>query len=134
MENLIRVTLTQQQYDTIMNSLSLDCDFSENDEEEVLLEDAMTAMKHYTEIDREEKVISTMESILSLLPHEPDYRIWSDNDEILCETENLAENIADLIDALYGEQTVNTGFYDPEEDVRNNEVTETTGWYYVSID
>ena len=27
---------------------------------------------------------------------------------------------------------VNTGYYDPEEDKRNNEVDKFTGWYYVT--
>ena len=47
--------------------------------------------------------------------------------------EQLAENIADLFDALYACQTVNTGYYDPEEDARNNEVDSHTGFYYVTV-
>lgn len=63
-----------------------------------------------------------------------EHRIWSpDGSEILCENEQLAESIADFLDALYGEQTVNTGYYDPEEDARNNETDRSTGWYYVTI-
>lgn len=27
---------------------------------------------------------------------------------------------------------VNTGYYDPEEDKRNNEIDKFTGWYYVN--
>lgn len=84
----------------------------------------------YQHNERTKKVFG---EIVDLLPHKPDYRIWSDGDEILCENENLAEHIADFIDAVYGDQTVNTGFYDPEEDQRNNEVTDSTGWYYVTI-
>lgn len=71
--------------------------------------------------------------LVSRLPNKPEYRIWFDGDDILCETEELAEHIADFLDAIYGEQTVNTGYYDPEEDAKNNEVTDSTGWYYVTV-
>lgn len=75
-----------------------------------------------------------IQQIALYLPHTPDYQIWSpDGDEILCETEQLAEHIADLFDAIYGEQTVNTGYYDPVEDKSSGEVDERTGWYYVTI-
>ena len=80
-----------------------------------------------------EMVSGILESICKLLPHSPDYRIWSDGTEILCETEQLAESIADLFDALYAYPTVNTGYYDPEEDERNDEVTDSTGFYYVTV-
>ena len=63
-----------------------------------------------------------------------EHRIWSpDGDEILCETEQLAEDIADFIDALYGIPVANTGYYDPEEDARNGETNQWTGYYYVTI-
>ncbi len=83
---------------------------------------------------RPERAKETLFSVLALLPHTNDHRIWSDGEEILCETEQLAEHIADLIDAMYGGQVVNTGYYDPEEDERNNEVAENTGFWYVTID
>lgn len=78
-------------------------------------------------------VNSVLDSICRLLPHTNDYRIWSDGAEILCETEQLAEDIADLFDTLYAAQTVNTGYYDPAEDERNNEVDSRTGFYYVTV-
>jgi hypothetical protein len=84
-------------------------------------------------VDKFDTVTSVLSSVCSLLPHTNDYRIWSDGEEILCETEQLAESIADLLDAMYGDQTVNTGYYDPEEDERNNEVTNSTGFYYVTV-
>lgn len=68
------------------------------------------------------------------LPNKPD-KIWypQDGEEILCEDEQVADGIADLFDALYGEPTVNTGYYDPEEDKRNGEVNDRTGYYYVTL-
>lgn len=68
----------------------------------------------------------------------PDGCIWSDGyEEILCKTEAAADAVADLIQQLYASQgedvTVVTGYYDPEEDKRNNEEDEYTGWWCVYI-
>ena len=84
-------------------------------------------------VDRFDTVTSLLSSLFGFLPDTNDHRIWTDGEEVLCETEQLAENIADFFDALYGTQTVNTGYYDPEEDERNNEVDRHTGFYYVTI-
>ena len=63
--------------------------------------------------------------------------IWSSGDEILCKTESAANTLADMFTTLYrtqGEEiVVNTGYYDPEEDRRNNEVDRHTAWWYVNI-
>ena len=53
-----------------------------------------------------------------------------DDGEILCKTEQQAEGVADFLEDL-GFQNVTTGYYDPEEDKRNNEVDDRTGWYYI---
>lgn len=65
--------------------------------------------------------------------------VWCDGStEILCKTESAANAIADLIEQLYKAQgedvLINTGYYDPEEDKRNNEEDHYTGWWYVNID
>lgn len=82
--------------------------------------------------------IDWMEMIVNALPDYPDGIIWSDGEEILVKTKSAANTIADLIEALYraqGEEIlVNIGFYDPEEDKRNNEEDRYTGWWYVNID
>ena len=79
--------------------------------------------------------------IIEKLPTEPyDYstitpkknKIWTCGDEILCETDALADTIADLLEAM-GYDEVNTGYYDPVEDEAAGEVDRLTGWYYVSI-
>ena len=71
----------------------------------------------------------------------PDYssgNIWTNGDDILCKTESAADTLADMFEHLYKMQDeeilVNTGYYDPEEDKRNNEVDRNTGWWYVNID
>lgn len=82
--------------------------------------------------------IDWMEMIVNALPDYSDGIIWADEDEILVKTELAANTIADLIEALYRTQgediLVNTGYYDPEEDKRNNEEDRYTGWWYVNID
>ena len=83
--------------------------------------------------DKFSGVSNLISTLCGFLPDTNDHRIWSDGEEVLCETEQLAENIADFFDALYGAQTVNTGYYDPEEDKRNNEVDRHTGFYYVTM-
>ena len=56
-----------------------------------------------------------------------------DGMEILSTNECEVEALANLFDQLYGEGTVNTGYYDPIEDKRNGETDEYTGLYYVTI-
>lgn len=81
-----------------------------------------------------DKAVMVMDTICELLPKTNDYRIWSNGDEILCETEQMAEHIADLVDAFYGEQVACTGYYDDEYiDDFGSEETNENGWYYVHI-
>lgn len=58
---------------------------------------------------------------------------WTDGYEILCKTEEQAEALANFLEDM-GFDYVNTGYYDPKEDEKNNEVDELTGWWYVSVD
>ena len=53
--------------------------------------------------------------------------------EILCDTEARANGVADFLEAL-GFSYVRTGYYDPDEDERNGEIDEYTGWWYVDWD
>ena len=83
--------------------------------------------------------IPWMECFLEAIPKsdEPIGNIWTDKDEILVKTESAANVIADLIEMLYRADDegieVCTGYYDPEEDKRNDEVDEHTGWWYVRV-
>lgn len=56
---------------------------------------------------------------------------WTDGEEILCETEEQADIIADFLEDL-GFDCLNTGYYDPEEDKRDNCVDEHTGYWYIN--
>lgn len=79
----------------------------------------------------------TLQDICRQLPKEPHDLsgrrtiIWAVEDEILCNFEDVAETIGDFLEYL-GFDAVNTGYYDPEEDKRNNEIDKFTGWYYVT--
>lgn len=59
---------------------------------------------------------------------------YADADEILCRSEDLAEMIANIIESISGEKLAHTGYYDPEEDERDDCVDGRTGWYYVDWD
>ena len=89
-------------------------------------------------MDRIEKVDKIINEIARLLPDVEERNgdeFCSDRDctEILSTNESEIEVLANLFDQLYGEGTVNTGYYDPEDDERNNEVDIYTGLYYVSV-
>lgn len=72
------------------------------------------------------------DNILERLPNAPtqNFRIWTNGDSILCSTQEEANAIADVLDAS-GFDAV-TGYYDPDEDERNDEADDCTGYYYVS--
>jgi hypothetical protein len=73
------------------------------------------------------------DEILKRLPRElvEGKKFWSNDEEILSKDEVAINYVADLLDTI-GYDAV-TGYYDPEEDERNGEVDEYTGYYYVSI-
>lgn len=82
--------------------------------------------------------INWFQEIANRLRDYSDGDIWSAGDEILCKTEGAADALADMFETLYASQgeeiLANTGYYDPVEDERNNELDRFTGWWYVNID
>lgn len=82
--------------------------------------------------------IEWIDKFVECLPVSSDNRIWTDGiDGIYVKSEQTAQALAVLLKCLYvnqGEEVdVVTGYYDPEEDERNNEKDECTGWWYVDI-
>lgn len=82
-----------------------------------------------------------IEEFMAELPDSPpakgledDCPIWVAGDTIMCRTEWLAWTVCKIIERMCGEQVGHTGYYDPEEDERGNEVDRMTGWYYVDFD
>ena len=102
------------------------------------LRSAVCELQEENEMLRSERV-NWMYSFVESLPDYSDGNIWTDGDrEILVRTESAAEAVADLIELLYRAQgddiSINTGYYDPEEDRKNGETDRYTGWWYVNID
>lgn len=85
----------------------------------------------------EDNLKEWFEIIVERLPSEPKGDVWASGGEILCKTEKIANDVADLIEHLYclqdEEVCVCTGYYDPEEDAISGEVDNHTGWWYVDI-
>lgn len=71
--------------------------------------------------------------VCAQLPHTPCDGLWTpDDEEILSESEDQIESLADTMDEMFGNCT-STGYYDPEEDARNGETNERTGYYYLTL-
>ena len=95
--------------------------------------DRSRVMRELTD-GHDDKVVAALDLICEVLPRTNEYPIWSDGEEILCADEQTADKIGDLIDMMYGDTVVNTGYYDPEEDALVGCVDDLTGFYYVTID
>ena len=61
---------------------------------------------------------------------DPLHGISATDDEILCDNEELANHVADFLEALGFEIT--TGYYDPDEDKASGQEDELTGKWYIS--
>lgn len=83
-----------------------------------------------------------LDMLLERLPKSPVIRAasgkpgcWSDGGMILCPTEASCENVADFLqDILRDTIVVHTGYYDPNEDRRNQECDDHSGFYYISFE
>lgn len=75
--------------------------------------------------------------LIDHLPTDPECRVWTDGDEILCRSEEYSNAIADMVEYLYkegGEEVVAvTGSYD-EIDERDGVVDDYTGCWYIYLD
>lgn len=57
--------------------------------------------------------------------------IWADGCEIMCKTMTLCDAIYEALTRL-GLDNLTTGYYDPDEDLRDNIFDLYTGWYYIT--
>lgn len=99
------------------------------------IEDAIALERFTQRRNQLRRVTSFFMRLLSLLPNRPDEhndaKIWTNGESIMCRSEDVAYAIADIFDALGGKCAVD--YYDPEEDERNGEVDECTGYWYVCV-
>ena len=93
--------------------------------------------------DATDRIDRFLKDLLWALPKEPrggpdeDPGFWTDGDEILCPSEAESEILATFLEDVLRELSsiaISTGYYDPKEDVRNDEVDEHTGFYYVKFE
>ena len=78
-------------------------------------------------------------SICKALPSSPNFineSFWSDGENILCPTEADCSLLAKFIEEICYDknQSIITGYFDPDEDVRNNEQDDYTGFWYITIE
>lgn len=93
--------------------------------------------RYKTGKDDAEQEKNCINRLMSMLPKEAGGSIWTDGNEILCESRSMANAVADMVEAMYKEAgsyaQATTGFYDPGEDARNGETNDHTGYWNVNI-
>ena len=60
-------------------------------------------------------------------------KFWTDGEKILSKDKAALNGIADMIDQLADYGICCTGYYDPEEDKRNDCIDEYTGYYWLEL-
>lgn len=81
--------------------------------------------------------VEPLEMLMAFLPalDDPragDVKVWKSSESILCKTEELANAVADFLEAL-GYDCPVTGNYDLKEAAVDGLVDQFTGLYYVSV-
>jgi len=77
------------------------------------------------------------EHLISVLPPLGDgngRRYEQNGEEILSKSESLIDALAALFDSIGEGDSVVTGYYDPEEDIRDGAVDQNTGYYYLTVE
>lgn len=80
--------------------------------------------------------VASTERLLGCVAHDNDdaqrhQDVWFNGSEVVCRTEAMADAIAEFLNSFGFISS--KGYYDPEEDKRNNEVDECTGFWYVTV-
>lgn len=73
--------------------------------------------------------------LVDLLPHSPetDPKFWAQGNLLLCKTEEAANTMADLLEAIGITDCATTGHFDPREDAAAGSEDQLTGYYYVDF-
>lgn len=92
---------------------------------------------------RDVQAVELFRLIIEMLPEQPrsfdtsdDPGFWTNGSEILCPSETGCNIVASFLEDIIGSDTtitVHTGYYDPDEDRRNNECDDNTGFYRIDI-
>lgn len=89
-------------------------------------------------MDRDNLGIATFNDMIDALQklciesdNEP--KFWTDGEKILSKDKAALNGIADMIDQLADYGICCTGYYDPEEDKRNDCIDEYTGYYWLEL-
>lgn len=104
-----------------------------------LLLDKMDKSNHTVKAVQQKEEPDWFNDITDRLKNRSADAFWCDeNGQILVPTENAADAIADMLELLYLSQgkeiSVNTKYYDPEEDKRDECEDYYTGWWCVTIE
>lgn len=94
--------------------------------------------------ENQKKITNLWNGIISMLPTQPrsfdtsdDPGFWTNGEEILCPSEaemNMAYEFVNDMFREFGNYTLITGWYDPEEDRKNGEQDYCTGFNYVRLE
>ena len=63
-------------------------------------------------------------------PADPSNQVWTDREQILCRTKDQASFLAELMKTTDQEEYI-VNYYNPEEDKKNHDTNNFTGWYYI---
>lgn len=78
-----------------------------------------------------------------MLPTQPrrdkhgNFNFWTNGEEILCPSEEEMELVYKFLNDIFsefGNYTLITGWYDPDEDVENDELDDCSGFNYVRLE
>lgn len=94
--------------------------------------------------ENQKKITNLWSGIISMLPTQPrsfdtsdDPGFWTNGEEILCPSEAVMEMVYEFLNDIFrefGNYTLITGWYDPEEDRENGEQDDCTGFNYVRLE
>jgi len=90
------------------------------------------------------RIIDLWNGIINMLPTQPrsydtadDPGFWTNGEEILCPSETEMNMLYEFLNDIFrefGNYILVTGWYDPEEDTRNGEHDDCTGFNYIRLE
>ena len=94
--------------------------------------------------ENQQKITTLWNAIIDMLPTRPrsfdtsdDPGFWTNGEEIFCPSEATMEMVYEFLNDIFrefGNYTLITGWYDPEEDANSGEQDDCTGFNYVRLE